>query len=239
MYTLLLFYRRLNTRWKTRACSRRAAAPRRSATVRSTASPASPGTTAPLSPPNWLSEDTLRSPECSRWKRILSRRCDFQRDCMSFQPVMLMLILLSNLFVVLQECELGEHNNPVHDIAWAPAMGRSYHLIATASREPTFKVFFLISEWRTYKYCFFEYTGSLILKNNYNDIIFIYFACPDPQAESPRGRLAGVRVHAVGGEHHQVQRLARRLERHRHRARYFRGGRHVESLETRLRWGLD
>lgn len=28
----------------------------------------------------------------------------------------------------------------MHDIAWAPAMGRSYHLIATASREPTFRV---------------------------------------------------------------------------------------------------
>ena len=37
---------------------------------------------------------------------------------------------------------LGEHNSPVHDIAWAPAMGRSYHLIATASRESTFKVDF-------------------------------------------------------------------------------------------------
>ncbi|KAJ1429829.1 WD40-repeat-containing domain protein [Ochromonadaceae sp. CCMP2298] len=39
-----------------------------------------------------------------------------------------------------QECVLGEHTNVVHDIAWAPAMGRSYHLIATASRESTFKI---------------------------------------------------------------------------------------------------
>lgn len=44
------------------------------------------------------------------------------------------------MHTILQECVLGEHLNPVHDIAWAPAMGRSYHLIATASRESTFKV---------------------------------------------------------------------------------------------------
>mmetsp|Transcript_24116 Transcript_24116/g.33064 ORF Transcript_24116/g.33064 Transcript_24116/m.33064 type:complete len:335 (-) Transcript_24116:88-1092(-) len=39
-----------------------------------------------------------------------------------------------------EECVLGEHHNPIHDIAWAPSMGRSYHLIATASREPTFQI---------------------------------------------------------------------------------------------------
>ena len=40
-----------------------------------------------------------------------------------------------------EECVLGElHVNPVHDIAWAPSMGRSYHLIATASREPFIRV---------------------------------------------------------------------------------------------------
>jgi hypothetical protein len=35
---------------------------------------------------------------------------------------------------------LGTHNNPISDIAWAPDMGRSFHLIATASREINFKV---------------------------------------------------------------------------------------------------
>lgn len=39
-----------------------------------------------------------------------------------------------------EECILGDHNNAVHDVAWAPAMGRSYHLIATASRESSFKI---------------------------------------------------------------------------------------------------
>jgi WD40 repeat protein len=47
-----------------------------------------------------------------------------------------------------QECELGNEGDipppmvqgVVHDIAWAPAMGRSYHLIATATREPNFKI---------------------------------------------------------------------------------------------------
>jgi nucleoporin SEH1 len=38
------------------------------------------------------------------------------------------------------ECVLGEHANAVHDIAWAPSMGRSYHLICTASREPKFYI---------------------------------------------------------------------------------------------------
>jgi hypothetical protein len=44
-----------------------------------------------------------------------------------------------------QECELGtvdSSSGVIHDIAWAPAMGRSYHLIATASRTESFKVRF-------------------------------------------------------------------------------------------------
>lgn len=32
------------------------------------------------------------------------------------------------------------HHNPISDIAWAPAMGRSYHVIAVASRETKIKV---------------------------------------------------------------------------------------------------
>lgn len=39
-----------------------------------------------------------------------------------------------------EECVLGEHSGVVHDIAWAPTMGRNYHQIATASREPTFRI---------------------------------------------------------------------------------------------------
>ena len=39
-----------------------------------------------------------------------------------------------------EECVLGEHTGVIHDIAWAPAMGRSYHLVASASRERSFKV---------------------------------------------------------------------------------------------------
>jgi hypothetical protein len=35
---------------------------------------------------------------------------------------------------------LGTHNNAISDVAWAPDMGRSFHVIATASREPSFKV---------------------------------------------------------------------------------------------------
>jgi nucleoporin SEH1 len=43
-----------------------------------------------------------------------------------------------------EECVLGTHSNTVHDIAWAPSMGRSYHLIATASRDATFQVHTLL-----------------------------------------------------------------------------------------------
>ncbi len=39
-----------------------------------------------------------------------------------------------------EECVLGEHTGVVHDIAWAPTMGRNYHQIATASRESIFRV---------------------------------------------------------------------------------------------------
>mmetsp|Transcript_9588 Transcript_9588/g.14435 ORF Transcript_9588/g.14435 Transcript_9588/m.14435 type:complete len:328 (+) Transcript_9588:106-1089(+) len=39
-----------------------------------------------------------------------------------------------------QECVLESHGGPVHDVAWAPTMGRSYHLIASASREKSFKI---------------------------------------------------------------------------------------------------
>lgn len=40
----------------------------------------------------------------------------------------------------IEESVLGSHGDTIHDIAWAPSMGRSYHLIATASREDTFQV---------------------------------------------------------------------------------------------------
>jgi len=42
-----------------------------------------------------------------------------------------------------EECILGDHVGVVHDIAWAPVMGRSFHQIATASRDNIVKVFTL------------------------------------------------------------------------------------------------
>ena len=39
-----------------------------------------------------------------------------------------------------QELTLEAHTEAIHDVAWAPSMGRSYHLIATAGREKYFKV---------------------------------------------------------------------------------------------------
>jgi nucleoporin SEH1 len=35
---------------------------------------------------------------------------------------------------------LSGHEGPIHDIAWAPSMGRSYHLLATASKDYTLRV---------------------------------------------------------------------------------------------------
>lgn len=39
-----------------------------------------------------------------------------------------------------KEIILDSHAEAVHDVAWAPSMGRSYHLIATAGRGTSFKV---------------------------------------------------------------------------------------------------
>ena len=41
-----------------------------------------------------------------------------------------------------EELKLGElHDNTIRDVAWAPCMGRSYHLIATADSSNIFKIF--------------------------------------------------------------------------------------------------
>jgi WD40 repeat protein len=40
----------------------------------------------------------------------------------------------------LEECRLEGHGGPVHDVAWAAGMGRSYHLIATADKSSTVRV---------------------------------------------------------------------------------------------------
>jgi len=39
-----------------------------------------------------------------------------------------------------KELSLGEHDGPVHDVAWAPGMGRSYHLIASCDRTNKFRI---------------------------------------------------------------------------------------------------
>lgn len=39
-----------------------------------------------------------------------------------------------------RELSLDAHDEPVHDVAWAPSMGRSYHLIATTGRGNSFKI---------------------------------------------------------------------------------------------------
>lgn len=47
------------------------------------------------------------------------------------------------LIVVLgkdQSQKEGGHKDAIHDIAWAPNMGRSYHLVATASKDRTAKI---------------------------------------------------------------------------------------------------
>jgi nucleoporin SEH1 len=36
--------------------------------------------------------------------------------------------------------ELNGHSDSIHDVCWAPNMGRSYHLLATASKDRTFRI---------------------------------------------------------------------------------------------------
>lgn len=45
-----------------------------------------------------------------------------------------------------QDLALEAQLQPIHDLAWAPAMGRSYHLIACASRETSFHIHTLSRE---------------------------------------------------------------------------------------------
>lgn len=37
-------------------------------------------------------------------------------------------------------CSLADHHNTVHDVSWAPNLGRSYHLIATASKDRAVRI---------------------------------------------------------------------------------------------------
>ena len=73
---------------------------------------------------------------------------------------------------------LGEHNGVVHDIAWAPVMGRSHHLIATASRETCFRVRFDKNQRIDFSHVLFS---ICILFSHFweNLILLLVASCPD------------------------------------------------------------
>mmetsp|Transcript_8172 Transcript_8172/g.13578 ORF Transcript_8172/g.13578 Transcript_8172/m.13578 type:complete len:273 (-) Transcript_8172:1027-1845(-) len=91
--------------------------------------------------------EDISNPDKSRNSSEHGLTCLAWNDC-PFEPAMIAVggysktarVYSFDRNTLKEECSLGDHVNPVHDIAWAPSMGRSYHLIATASRESTFKV---------------------------------------------------------------------------------------------------
>jgi nucleoporin SEH1 len=72
--------------------------------------------------------------EDSRWRKVS------KQDYMSSFPIIVTPPLSPYLAAIRQEFVLDAHGEAVHDVAWAPSMGRSYHLIATAGRGNYFKV---------------------------------------------------------------------------------------------------
>ena len=49
-------------------------------------------------------------------------------------------------FLCVKEIEFEAQRQPIHDLAWAPAMGRSFHLVASASRERCFHIHTLLRQ---------------------------------------------------------------------------------------------
>eukprot|EP00605_Chrysophyceae_sp_TOSAG23-4_P002705 GSChrysophyteH1.ASY1.ANO1.2983.1 assembled CDS len=89
----------------------------------------------------------------SSWQLVHTVQSEHGLNCISwnscpFEPAKIAVGGYSTRAVVLtlidnkwkEECVLGEHDSVIHDIAWAPAMGKTYHQIATATREAYFKV---------------------------------------------------------------------------------------------------
>jgi hypothetical protein len=69
--------------------------------------------------------------------------------------------------------------------------------------------------------------------------IHLHYQQIDPPAQSEGEWLTGVRVLQLRGEHHQVQRVAGGLERHRNCFSYFCGGRHAEPVAQGLCGRMD
>lgn len=110
----------------------------------------------------------------------------------------------------------------IHDIAWAPAMGRSYHLIATASRELSFKVLICLP--------------SALYCNHF--CLFLKWST-DSYAPSPSGRHAAIRRHPHRDLRYQLSHLARGLECNGHGTGHLCGGRDALSLAQKFRGSVE
>eukprot|EP00455_Lapot_gusevi_P030068 TRINITY_DN3225_c0_g1_i5.p1 TRINITY_DN3225_c0_g1~~TRINITY_DN3225_c0_g1_i5.p1 ORF type:complete len:176 (-),score=27.22 TRINITY_DN3225_c0_g1_i5:30-557(-) len=69
-------------------------------------------------------------------------------------------------------CELSEHGETVNDVAWAPNLGRTYHLIATACKDQIVRIFRLwLNERGTYQHeliCQLSDHGSEVWRVEWN-----------------------------------------------------------------------
>ena len=61
---------------------------------------------------------------------------------------------------------LPEHNGLIRSVAWAPLMGRSYHLIATACKDGFVRIFKLVEKPRSSPSAEFEIDVTLISSFN-------------------------------------------------------------------------
>jgi len=111
--------------------------------------------------------------------------------------------------------ELDGHDGALHDVAWSPAMGRSYHLIATASREKYFRVRYatfvtlsllLFMTWiRSHRIC------------NDHRLTCVCDDRSDPHPPPEGGRSARVWTQFESGHTNGFRCVARRLECYGHR----------------------
>jgi hypothetical protein len=162
---------------------------------------------------------------------------------------MLALSLNSTSRMVPQECILGSHNSAITDIAWAPSMGRSYHMIATASRESSFKVrtvAFFLHIHRSHQSCFYHNAVSIISQSTIRLIYALiylpylkYAFTSDPQIKAERQQ--SIRIHLKQRARRRrpsIQRVQGRLECHRDSTSDLRRGWHTQSMEEELQWGV-
>lgn len=130
---------------------------------------------------------------------------------------------------IVEECVLNDGvGSPINDVAWAPSMGRSYHLIATAAKEPNFKVYLSA----------LALSSRRSILSSLGVVMRFVWIFPDPSAATKRGRrlVSGLDPNC---EHRKVRCLACGLECHRDGASDLGGGRDARDLEEEHRGGME